>query len=79
MRLYTKFGNKPANQDVIRGVFVSYGTNIAEEIEGVMTLDKYYWDYSRTTGYYRNQFLGEGVADTRKKIASGEYKLADLN
>jgi len=41
-------------------------------------LDSYYWDYSRTTGKYRNQFLGEGIADTRAKIESGEYKLADL-
>ena len=38
-----------------------------------------YWDYSRTTGVYRNQFLGEGIVNTRAKIESGEYKLADLN
>jgi len=42
-------------------------------------LDKQYWDYSKTTGKYRNKFLGEGIADTRKKIKDGEYKLADLN
>ena len=42
-------------------------------------LDAHYWDYSTTTGKYRNQFLGEGIADTRKKINSGEYILADLN
>ena len=42
-------------------------------------LDKYYWDYSRTTGKYRNQFLGEDIKTTRKKIKSGEYRLADLN
>ena len=42
-------------------------------------LDKNYWDYSRTTGKYRNQFLGEDIKTTRKKIKSGEYKLWDLN
>lgn len=42
-------------------------------------LDEKYWDYSKTTGKYRNQFLGESIAETRKKIASGEYILCDLN
>ncbi len=42
-------------------------------------LDADSWDCSVTTGKYRNQFLGESIADTRKKIASGEYSLVDLN
>jgi hypothetical protein len=42
-------------------------------------LDSTYWDYSRTTGKYRNQFLGETKAETQKKIDSGEYILTDLN
>ena len=46
---------------------------------GFAVLDKIYWDYSRTTGKYRNQFLGEDIETTRKKIKSGEYRLADLN
>jgi len=37
------------------------------------------WDYSRTTGRYRNKFLGETVKKTREKIASGEYVIEDLN
>lgn len=28
---------------------------------------------------YRNAFLGENTAETRKKIDSGEYKLVNLN
>ena len=44
-----------------------------------ITLDKYKWNYSITTGKYRNQFLDETEEETEKKIASGEYKLADLN
>lgn len=42
-------------------------------------LDKTYWDYSRTTSKYRNQFLRETTDETKKKIASGEYQLVDLN
>lgn len=42
-------------------------------------LDSYYWDYSTTTGKYRNIFLGETKAETQKKIDSGEYILTDLN
>jgi len=42
-------------------------------------LDRNKWDYSTTTGKYRNQFLGETKRETEKKIKSGEYILADLN
>ena len=84
MRLQTKFGNKPQNQEIVfkngAEYFVSYGTNIVRyESKDSIILDKIYWDYSKTTGFYRNQFLNEGIADTRKRIKSGEYKLADLN
>ena len=76
-------GNKVANQFIIRDgnkeTFQSYETIIAYRFRGAVVLDQYYWDYSATTGKYRNMFLGEGIATTRKKIASGEYKLANLN
>ena len=42
-------------------------------------LDSYYWNYSRTTSKYRNQFLNEYIADTRAKIESKEYLLTNLN
>lgn len=42
-------------------------------------LDKDKWDYSKTTGKYRNLFLGETKQETEKKIKSGEYILEDLN
>ena len=59
--------------------FQSYQSVIAFRAnDGRITLDSYYWEYSPTTGKYRNQFLGEGIADTRAKIESGEYKLAVL-
>lgn len=63
-----------------KSIFQSYDTTIAMEDEnGQIWLDKRMWDCSTTTGKYRNQFLGENIAETRKKIKSGEYKLADLN
>lgn len=46
---------------------------------GDHTLDKNKWDYSVTTGRYRNQFLDETKKETEAKIKSGEYKLANLN
>jgi hypothetical protein len=42
-------------------------------------LDKKYWNYSQTTGKYRNMFLGEDKKATQKKIDSGEYILINLN
>jgi len=76
-------GNKVANQFIINDkgaeYFQSYRSIIAKKYQGLIYLDKCYWDYSTTTGKYRNQFLNEGIADTRKKIQSGEYILTDLN
>ena len=61
-------------------IFQSYDTVIAVIDENRQVwLDRYSWDYSTTTGKYRNQFLGENIAETRKKIKSGAYKLANLN
>jgi len=76
-------GNKVANQFIINDngaeYFQSYKSIIAKKSQGKVYLDVYYWDYSTTTGKYRNDFLGEHIADTRKKIKSGEYILTDLN
>jgi len=78
-------GNKIANQFIITDdnndmTFQSYDSCIAKKIyNGLIYLDENYWDYSATTGKYRNQFLGEGIAETRKKIEQGIYILTDLN
>ena len=61
--------------------FQSYAATIVKNVpnDGIY-LDEHYWDYSNTTGRYRNQYLGDaGIAVTRAKIANGTYKLADLN
>ena len=74
-------GNDVPHQHIVTdndGVyFVSYGTLIAlktNEGKIVLSLD---WDYSRTTGRYRNLFLGEPKRVTEAKIKSGEYILVD--
>lgn len=81
--LITEEGRGALGNFIKRETFQSY-----ESIIAVITtwknrvdivLDEHYWDYSRTTGKYRNQFLGENKKETQEKINSGEYNLANLN
>jgi hypothetical protein len=73
--------NKIANQFIIRGddwvLFQSYNSPIALIKKGQTYIFKA-WDYSRTTGKYRNNFLGESKAETLSKIKSGEYIAVDF-
>ena len=81
-------GNKIPNQFIITDyknnceIFQSYNSVIAKKIydgSGTVYLDEHYWDYSKTTGTYRNNFLGENKNLTQLKINSGEYILTNLN
>lgn len=80
-------GNSIPNQFIIHTpeatYFKSYESIIIkttfEDGERVVYLDKYYWDFSKTTGKYRNLFLGEDKKETQKKIENGIYQLTDLN
>ena len=81
-------GNKIANQFIITDdngnqFFQSYNSMIVKKYNSYylkpVELDKKYWNYSNTTGKYRNIFLGETITETKKKIKSGEYILTDLN
>jgi len=86
-----RVGKPVVNQFVInqiegeleRTIFQSYKSTIAMKVDNGDTyqiyLDNDTWDYSSTTGRYRNVFLGEDIHATRKKIKSGEYLLVDLN
>ena len=71
-------GNFVSNQNIVTFenavIFVSYGSIIVVEYKGVTYLGKD-WDYSRTTGKYRNNFLGETKKETQEKLDSGIYKL----
>ena len=60
--------------------FQSYESLIAVRTnEGKIYLDVNYWDYSTTTGKYRNIFLNENKSLTLKKINANVYSLVDLN
>lgn len=52
---------------------------IEGEIDTRIQLDETYWNYSKTTSKYRNEFLGETTKETQEKINNGTYKLANLN
>ena len=63
-------------------IFQSYNSIIAfipNNRNHKTQLDDYYWDYSRTTSKYRNEFLGENMQETRNKIKDKTYKLTNLN
>ena len=77
-------GNKIPNQFVIvtpeGDYFQSYNSVIAFiNNEGRVFLDENKWDYSTTTGKYRNIFLGENKKLTEKRINNNNYVLIDLN
>lgn len=78
-------GNTIANQFVIYSgkgqYFQSYNSVIVFiPNDGSKTqIDSKYWDYSVTTGRYRNQFLCESKKETQLKIDQGVYELTDLN
>ena len=75
-------GKPVKNQFIIEtneGIFFqSYRTIIAAKINGRIILDPQ-WEYSTTTGKYRNIFLGESKRETEVKIKSGIYTIQNLN
>ena len=83
----TRSGREVANQFLItigdKEIFQSYDSIIATKEykngKKVVVLDSYYWDYSRTTSKYRNEFLGETTKETQSKIDAKIYKLKNLN
>ena len=65
-------GNKVPNQFIIKTdkgtYFQSYDSIIVfEPLEGKTQLDKHLWDYSKTTGKYRNIFLSESKKGNGRK------------
>ena len=82
-------GNKIANQFIVHDdyenvYFQSYNSIIVKIGSKTLGTNKTYldenrWDYSVTTGKYRNIFLGETKKETQKKIDNGIYILTDLN
>ena len=80
-------GNKVANQFIINDseytAFQSYQSIIVkttfENGKRVVYLDSYYYNYSKTTAKYRNQFLGCTSKEVEQRIKEGIYILTDLN
>ena len=81
--MVSSMGNSMPDQFIIHvgddTYFQSYSAVIARRRRGKVTLDRRFWNYSKTTSRYRNQFLGETTKETQAKIDSGVYKLGDLN
>lgn len=59
------------NGDIL---FQSYNSIIVKKSNGKIILGKDY-KYSVTTGKYRNQFLGETLQETERKLKDGIYTL----
>jgi len=59
-------------------LFQSYRSPIALLRSGKVYIFKD-WNYSKTTGKYRNEFLGETKKETLAKLKSGEYIAVDFN
>ena len=89
MRIYVENMRSPSGKSLVPNQYIiwtddgkrfqSYGTTIALiDNEGTVFLNKDSWNYSRTTSQYRNLFLKETLAETRKKIKDGTYKLVNL-
>ena len=80
----SKNGRAVPNQLIIEDdkgntFFQSYETTIIKVTANGKTYLDPKWNYSNTTSRYRSEFLGETTAETEKKIASGEYKIVNLN
>ena len=77
--------NKRPNQFVIvtpdADYFQSYKSIIAmkDNKTGRIFLDKHFWNFSTTTGKYRNIFLNENKKLTMDKIENNTYSLINLN
>ena len=59
---------------------VSYESNIVyTNKNGKVFLDPKYYDYSRTTAKYRNQYLGMTSKQVQENIDLGIFKFKNLN
>lgn len=78
-----KIENLATNQIVVRTsenvIFNSYGTNIVKIENGKTFLDEKFYNYSKTTTKYRNQFLGLSTKEVEKNIKNGVFILTNLN
>ena len=76
-------GNLVPNQFILwtesGKVFQSYNSIIVAIVDGIVYLDEVYYNYSRTTSKYRNQFLRRTTKEIEQRIKEGTYILTNLN
>lgn len=78
-------GRPVANQFCILGedgtrYFQSYSSIICKiSPSGEITLDEYYWNYSKTTTKYLREFLGMNGGQIQTNIEAGIFKMSNLN
>ena len=88
--MVSAYGRPVANQIItyVAGsgtMFTSYGLNVAfrpEQWDGPGSPKLYLdpgWQSTATSNKYRCRFLNENGAETKKKLKTGEYALAELN
>lgn len=82
--IITEQGRGALGNFISRQTFQSYNSVIAVVTEWEdrvdVVLDEKYWDYSTTTGKYRNIFLMDASKkETQNKIDAGAYTLSNLN
>ena len=90
-QMTSRSGNTVPNQTILSDMtgktFVSYGSKIvyksktkgSDGLPLEIIVDETYWDYSRTTGKYRNEFMNMGVQEVRNHIKNGRIKVGNLN
>ena len=90
-QMTSRSGNVVPNQVILSEMsgktFVSYGSKIvylsnnrgSDGLPLEIIVDETYWDYSRTTGKYRNEFMDMGVQEVRNHIKTGRIKVGNLN
>lgn len=60
-------------------ILQSYNKTVAIQFKNQIYLDRYYWNYSKTTSKYVSRFLRMGIKEIKEKINSGEFKLEKFN
>jgi len=83
LRFISPRGKENSNNFIViteKGQYlISYQlTVVFQKRNGEILLDPR-WNFSRATAKFRNKFLSEETAETRRKIESGEYKVVNLN
>jgi len=59
--------------------FISFNTIIMQRVNDVVTVDSYYWDYSKTTTLYLSYLLNMNKSEIAKAIENNTILTGNLN